>query len=351
MANKKSTETKADKKPKAKKEEKVKDELVESLLVDLNKKTPEVATTLTSSKKAQVNGWIPSGSPDIDEVLGGGYPMGRVIELFGPESNGKTTVALHAIAQCQQMGGVAVFMDTEHALSKERAKTIGVNLDTMVYSNPETMENVFKDAESIIDIVRKKDPERPILIVWDSVAATAVNAEIEGDYDDQHVGIHARVMSQSLRKITKTLSNYNITFICINQVRDKVGVSFGEKSTTPGGRALKFYASVRLEIVKIGQHKEGGEVAGIKCIAIAKKNKVAPPFKKANFNILFDDEFGGIDTYGSVLDIGFEQGIFGSSKGWYEVDKKKMRKVEARKYFQENRDSFQKYYDTIKGNM
>ncbi|WP_270364021.1 recombinase RecA [Bacillus paranthracis] len=325
------------------------DDLISSIIVDLNKKDSGAAMTLENATHAQVNGWIPSGHPDIDDVLSGGrgWPLGRVVELFGPESNGKTTVALHAIAEIQKMGGIAIFLDTEHALDRSRAKTIGVNLKKMIYAQPETMEDVFEFIEEIIGTIRKKDPNRPVLIVWDSVAATAARVEVEGDYGDHNVGVHGRIMSQGFRKINPLINKEKICFMCINQVRDKVGVTFGEKTSTPGGRALKFYASVRLEVIKIGQYKEGSEVAGIKCIATAKKNKVSPPFKKADFNIVFDPIHGGIDGMGALLDKGFDAGIFGDSKGWYVIDDKKYRKSDARVFLKENPDTAKKFYDTL----
>lgn len=325
------------------------DELINSIILDLNKKDPEAAMLLESSTRAQVQGWIPSGDPEIDRVLGGGWPLGRIVEVFGPESNGKTTVALHAAAECQKLGGVVVFLDLEHALSKKRAKDIGVNLKKLIYSQPGTMEEVYEYVEGIVEKVTKSNSERPILIIWDSVAASPAKAEVEGDYDDQFVGIHARIMSQGLRKINKTINHSKACFMCINQNRDKVGVTFGEKSTTPGGRALKFYASIRLEVIKIGQYKEGSAVAGIKCIATAKKNKVAPPFGKADFNILFDENNAGIDGIGTLLDKGDDLGIFGDSKGWYVIGDKKFRKADARTFLKENPEEHKKYYDTVTG--
>ena len=225
---------KADKEEKVPKVEPEEDELINSIIVDLNAKEPGAAMTLEKATHAQVQGWISSGNIDLDEALGGGWPLGRVVEVFGPESNGKTTVALHAIAECQKDNGVAIFLDNEHALDRARAKTIGVNLNKMIYAQPDTMEDVFEFVSGIIESIRKKNSERPVLIVWDSVAATGVKAEMDGDYDQQHVAIHARVMSQSFRKINPLINKEKICFMCINQNRDKVGVQFGEKQTTPG---------------------------------------------------------------------------------------------------------------------
>ncbi|WCS68068.1 protein RecA [Bacillus phage vB_BsuM-Goe26] len=321
------------------------DDLINSLILDLN--TDGDVMTLENATHASVPGWIPSGDPALDEALGGGWPLSRIVEVYGPESNGKTTVALHAIAEVQKIGGIAIFLDTEHALDRTRAKSIGVDLKTMIYAQPGTMESVFEFVDGLIDKIRKKNVERPILVVWDSVAATPTNVEVNGEYDDQHVGIHARVMSQGFRKINSKINKNNVCFMCINQTRDKVGVTFGEKSTTPGGRALKFYASVRLEVIKVGQYKEGSAVAGIKCIANTKKNKVAPPFRKVEFNILFADENGGIDGLGSLLDKGLEAGIFGTSKGWYEIDGQKFRKADARTYLREHPETVKTLRDTL----
>lgn len=323
------------------------DELINSIILDLNKKSPETAMILESSVRAQVQGWIPSGDPGIDKVLGGGWPLGRIVEIFGPESNGKTTVALHAAVECQKMGGVVVFLDTEHALNKKRAKDIGVNLKKMIYVQPETMEKTFEYVEGIVEKINKVNSERPILIIWDSVAASPTNAEIDGEYDDQHVASGARVMSLSLRKINKVINHSKTCFMCINQTREKVGVTFGEKSGTPMGRALKFYASIRFEVVKTQQYKEGSAVAGIVCQGTAKKNKVAPPFGKAIFNILFAREDAGIDGIGTLLDRGYDLGIFGDSKGYYAIGEKKFRKADARRFLKANPDELKVFYDTI----
>lgn len=331
--------------------ESMKDDLVDNLILDLNKslgkKDEPLAITLESDTVASIKTWIPSGDPGIDSIIGRGWPCGRIVELFGPESSGKTTVALTAIRECQKMNGVAVFLDTENALSRERAKDIGVDLRKMIYINPGTMEEVFKVTDQIIDSVRAKNTERPVIIVWDSVAATKTQAELEGDYDQSHVGVAARVMSQSLKKITEKIAKNNILFMCINQTRDKVGVMYGSSETTPGGKALKFYASVRLSVRKIGQHKEGNEVVGIKCKAKCEKNKVSPPFQETEFVILFDKENAGIDTYGALLDRGHKV-LFGGTPGWYTMPNgKKMRKNEAREYLKNNPDEYQKLYDTL----
>jgi len=327
------------------------DELIGSLVADLTTEFGEGTMLLEGATAGQVTEWVPSGSPVLDAVLGGGYPAGRIVEIFGPESNGKTTVALHALAETQAMGGIGVFLDAEHALDKRRAKSIGVDLKRLIYAQPETMESLFKYVEEIISILKKKAPDKLITIVWDSVAATPTESEIEGEYGDAVMGIHARVMSQAFRKITGIISKYKVLFICINQVRDKIGgVSWGEKTSTFGGRALKFYSTQRLEVKRVSTLK--GKVngvekpVGISCQATVKKNKVAPPFGVANFNILFRDEYGGIDPFGSVIEAGYELGMFGSSKGWYEWREKKYRLNDLIEYLEGNADEWKTVVDT-----
>lgn len=326
------------------------DEFIGDILVDMNKKFADSSQTLEDTTKAQITYWLSSGNPVLDYHLGGGYPAGRVIEIFGPESNGKTTVALHALAETQKVGGVGIFLDTEHALDKRRAKAIGVDLKKMIYAQPETMEDLFEYVEEIVKRVKAKDPNRLITIVWDSVASTPTKSEVEGDYGDAVMGIHARIMSQAFRKITKIISSQKVIFICINQIRDKMNVSYGDKTSTFGGRALKFYATQRIEVRRTEMYKEGNEIKGIKCEATVKKNKVAPPFGVAKFAILFQDVNGGMDAVGSLLDEGFELGLFGDSKGWYDIDGKKYRKIEAREFLSENKNKLQSYIDTLLSN-
>lgn len=258
-----------------------------------------------------------------------------------------TTVALHAIAETQKMGGIGIFLDTEHALDKRRAKSIGVDLKRLIYAQPETMEKLFEYVERTVELIAKKSPDKLITIVWDSVAATPTETEVEGEYGDAVMGIHARIMSQAFRKITAKISKYKVLFICINQIRDKIGgVSWGEKSNTFGGRALKFYATQRVDVRKVGNYKEGEVIKGIKCEATIKKNKVAPPFGVAKFNILFRDEYGGIDPYTSLLEDGFEKGMFGSSKGWYDIDGKKYRVADAVELLENDAELWKKLVDT-----
>jgi recombination protein RecA len=323
------------------------DDFESSLILDMNQEFDESSMLLEDTDRGQVTFWIPSGNPDLDFKLGGGWAGGRISEVYGPESNGKTTVALHAIAEVQKLGGTAVFLDTEHALDKRRAKTIGVNLKKLVYAQPETMEETFDYTETIIEKVKTKDPDRILLIVWDSVAATPTKAELDGDYDAQSVmGQHARVMSQAFRKIKGLISKYKVHLMCINQIRDKMNAGHGEKTSTFGGRALKFYASQRLDVRRIEMYKEGGAVRGITCQATVKKNKVGAPFGVSQFNILFQDVDGGIDKYGALLEDGFDAGMFGSSKGWFDLEGKKYRMAEARQFLKDNQDKYQAYVDT-----
>ncbi len=322
------------------------DELIASLMVDLNSEFDDSTMLLEGATAAQVTAWIPSGTPVLDDKLGGGWPCGRVVEVYGPESNGKTTVALHALAEVQKLGGIGIFLDTEHALDKRRAAAIGVDLKRLIYAQPGTMEQLFDYVEKTVEIIARKAPDKPIVIVWDSVAATPTESEVEGDYGDSTMGIHARIMSQAFRKLTKTISKYKVLFLCINQIRDKIGVTFGEKSNTFGGRALKFYASIRLEVRKTENYKEGDDLKGITCQATVKKNKVAPPFGVAKFNILFRDEYGGIDPFSSVLDAGFEIGMFGKSKGWFEIQGKNYRKADAINLLENDSDMWKSIVDT-----
>lgn len=322
------------------------DEMLTSLINDMNGKFSESTMILEGTTKGQINLLVPSGNPALDKALGGGYPAGRVVEIYGPESNGKTTVALHALAETQKMGGIAVFLDTEHALDKRRAKDIGVDITRLMYAQPETMELTFKYVEQLIEKVKEKQPDRLITVVWDSVAATPTESEVEGEYGDAVMGIHARIMSQAFRKITKQISEHNILFICINQIRDKMNVSYGEKSDTFGGRALKFYSSIRLDVRKVGTVKRGEKAIGIQCKATTKKNKVAPPFEVAEFNILFDPENAGMDSYSAVLENARDAGMFGSKKGWFEYQDKNWRMGDLMKHFKENDDEWQVILDT-----
>jgi recombination protein RecA len=275
---------------------------------------------------------IPTGSIALDIALGiGGLPRGRVVEIYGPESSGKTTVALHAVANAQAAGGIAAFIDAEHALDPEYAKAIGVDTDALLVSQPDTGEQALEIADMLI-----RSGALDILVI-DSVAALVPRAEIEGEMGDSHVGLQARLMSQALRKMTGAMNNSGTTAIFINQLREKIGVMFGSPETTTGGKALKFYASVRLDIRRIETLKDGGEPVGNRTRVKVVKNKVAPPFKQAEFDMLYGQ---GVSREGSLIDMGVEQGILRKSGAWYtyEGDQLGQGKENARKFLRDNPD-------------
>ncbi len=273
---------------------------------------------------------IPTGSIALDVALGvGGLPRGRIIEIYGPESSGKTTLTLHAIANVQQQGGIAAFVDAEHALDPEYAKSLGVNIDELLVSQPDTGEQALEIADML---VRSGSVD---LVVIDSVAALVPRAEIEGEMGDTHVGLQARLMSQALRKLTGGLNSTGTTMIFINQLREKIGVFFGSPETTAGGKALKFYASVRLDIRRIETLKEGSDAVGNRTRVKVVKNKMAPPFKQAEFDILYGT---GISREGSLIDFGVEHNLVRKSGAWftYEGDQLGQGKENARKYLIEH---------------
>ena len=273
---------------------------------------------------------IPTGSLSLDIALGlGGIPKGRIIEIYGPESSGKTTVTLHMIAEVQKRGGIAGFIDAEHALDPVYAKNIGVDIDNLYISQPDCGEQALEITETM---VRSGAID---IIVVDSVAALVPKAEIDGDMGDSHVGLQARLMSQALRKLTAVISKSNCTVIFINQLREKVGVMFGNPETTTGGRALKFYSSVRLDVRRIESLKQGGEVIGNRTRVKVVKNKIAPPFKEAEFDIMFGE---GISTVGDILDLAADNNIINKSGAWYAYEGNKIGqgRENAKQYLKDN---------------
>ena len=258
----------------------------------------------------------PSGSVALDHALGvGGYPRGRIIEIYGPESSGKTTLAIHAIAEAQKQGGIAAMIDAEHAFDRTYAKALGVNLETLLISQPDNGEQALEIADNLI---RSGAVD---IVVIDSVAALTPKAEIEGEMGDNKVGLQARLMSQALRKLTANISKTNTCCIFINQLREKIGVMFGNPETTTGGNALKFYASVRIDVRRVTQLKDGEEALGNRTRVKVVKNKMAPPFKKAEFDIVYGE---GISKVGEVIDLGVEYNVISKSGSWFSYNDQKL---------------------------
>ena len=288
---------------------------------------------------------IPTGSLAIDLALGvGGVPRGRVTEIYGPESSGKTTVALHIIAEAQKMGGVAAFIDAEHALDPVYAKALGVNTDDLLVAQPDTGEQGLEICEAL---VRSAAVD---VVVIDSVAALVPRAEIEGEMGDNHVGLHARLMSQALRKLTGSISKSNTCVIFINQIREKIGIMFGSPETTTGGRALKFYATVRMDIRRQEAIKQGQDIIGNKTRVKVVKNKVAPPFKLADFDIMYGE---GISREGSIVDIGTEMEIITKAGAWYSYNGERLGqgRENVKEYLKLHPDMANKLEQLIRANM
>ena len=285
---------------------------------------------------------VPTGSISLDIALGlGGVPKGRIIEIYGPESSGKTTVALHMIAEVQKLGGIAGFIDAEHALDPVYAKNVGVDIDNLYISQPDNGEQALEIAETMV-----RSGAIDIVIV-DSVAALVPKAEIDGDMGDSHVGLQARLMSQALRKLTAVIGKTQCIVIFINQLREKIGVMFGNPETTTGGRALKFYASIRLDVRRIESLKQGGEVTGSRTRIKVVKNKIAPPFKEAEFDIMFGK---GISKEGDVLDLAADMDIINKSGAWYSYNGNKIGqgRENAKQYLADNPETFEEIFAKLR---
>jgi recombination protein RecA len=299
---------------------------------------------IVSMAQDGVNHEIPyfsSGSPSIDIALGiGGFPRGRVVEIYGPESSGKTTLTLHAIAEVQKTGGIAAFIDAEHALDVNYARRLGVKVEDLLVSQPDTGEQALE----IADVLMRSGAID--IVVIDSVAALVPRAEIEGEMGDHHVGLQARLMSQALRKLTATVAKSGATIIFINQIRMKIGVMFGNPETTTGGNALKFYASIRIDVRRIAALKDGDEVVGNRTRVKVVKNKVAPPFRQAEFDIIYNE---GISREGDLLDLGVDEGLVEKSGSWYSYDGERIGqgREKARQFLKDNPETCERLAESV----
>lgn len=322
-------------------EEKLK--ALDAALGQIEKQFGKGAVMKLGDPSAQMNvETIPTGSLSLDIALGlGGIPKGRIIEIYGPESSGKTTVTLHMIAEVQKRGGIAGFIDAEHALDPVYAKNIGVDVDNLYISQPDNGEQALEITETM---VRSGAID---IVVVDSVAALVPKAEIDGDMGDSHVGLQARLMSQALRKLTAVISKSNCTVIFINQLREKVGVMFGSPEITTGGRALKFYSSVRLDVRRIEALKQSGETIGNRTRVKVVKNKIAPPFKEAEFDIIFGE---GISTVGDILDLAADAGIVNKSGAWYAYEGNKIGqgRENTKQYLKEHTEMLQEIEQKVR---
>ena len=324
---------------------KEKDKTLDQVLADIEKQFGKGAIMKLGERGVKNIDVVSSGSLLLDQALGvGGFPKGRIIEIFGPESSGKTTIALHAIAEVQKTGGRAAFIDAEHALDPVYAKKLGVDTDELLLSQPDTGEQALEIVEALVR------SEAMSIIVIDSVAALVPQAEIEGEMGDSHVGLQARLMSQALRKLGGIVNKTNTICIFINQLREKVGVMFGNPETTPGGRALKFYSTVRLDVRRAEQIKVGSDVLGNKTVIKVVKNKVAPPFKTAEVEIMYGE---GISKTGEIIDISSNLGILDKSGAWYSYKGEKIGqgKENAKLFLKNNSTLYKEIEDKVRTHL
>ncbi len=322
-----------------------KEKAVDAAMVQIERQFGKGSIMKLGSRVVQEVATIPTGSLALDKALGvGGLPRGRVVEIFGPESSGKTTLALHAVASAQKQGGIAAFIDAEHALDAIYARKLGVNCDEMLVSQPDTGEQALEIADML---VRSGAID---IVVIDSVAALVPRAEIEGEMGDAHMGLQARLMSQALRKLTGTISKTMTCVIFINQIRSKIGVVFGNPETTTGGNALKFYASVRLDIRRTSPIKDAQEQTGYRTKVRVVKNKLAPPFREAEFDILYGE---GISAAGDLLDMGVEAGVIEKSGSWYAYQGERIGqgRQNVKTYFLDNPETYQTILTKVRENM